>query len=50
MSAHEVKRYDQLVAMANDLKMLSDRSQDLPELQTQILDTLEGMNRIIRRL
>lgn len=28
MNAEEVKRYDQLVTMANDLKKLSDRSQE----------------------
>lgn len=50
MSEEEVKRYDKLVAMANELKKLSDRSQELPELQLQLLNTLEGMNRIIRRL
>ena len=50
MSAEEVERYDQLVAMANELKKLSDRSEESSQLKTQIINTLEDMNRIIRRL
>jgi len=50
MSAEEVNRYNQLLAMANNLKQLADYSNELPELQIQIRETLEGMNRIIRRL
>jgi hypothetical protein len=50
MTEEEVNRYDQLVSMANDLKKLSDHAEELPQLQTAIMNTLEGMNRIIRRL
>jgi hypothetical protein len=50
MTTAEINRYDQLVSMANDLKKLSDYADDLPQLQNEIINTLEGMNRIIRRL
>ena len=50
MTAEEINRYDQLVSMANNLKRLADHADDLPRLQTEIINTLEGMNRIIRRL
>jgi len=50
MTEEEINRYDQLVSMANDLKKLSDHADDLPQFQTEIINTLEEMNRIIRRL
>ena len=50
MTETEVNRYDQLVSMANDLKKLSDNTDELPKLQAEIINTLEEMNRIIRRL
>ena len=50
MTEEEIYRYDLLVSMANDLKKLSDHAEELPQLQNEIINTLEGMNRIIRRL
>ena len=50
MSAEEVQRYEQLVSMANDLKHIADQCRDRPLMTVQLIDTLEGMNRIIRGL
>lgn len=50
MTEEEVDRCDQLVQMANDLKKIADHCQERPLMTLQLIDTLEGLNRIIRRL